>query len=162
MSSNTANVNAGKSKTKAPASSGDTISNLGPAFDPFAQGNDPFAEAAPTKVIEKSVGSKADKIHIRLQQRNGRKTITTVQGIPDKYDPRKLLKAMKKEFACNGHVVHSADSDDEDSPAPGKKDEHGKVLQFQGDQRVAVKEFLVTAGLVTAKEAKDQIVIHGY
>jgi translation initiation factor 1 len=94
-----------------------------------------------------------------LQQRNGRKTITTVQGIPDKYDPKKLLKAMKKEFACNGHVVHSADSDDEDSPAPGKKDDHGKVLQFQGDQRVSVKTFLVDSGLLTEKEAKDQIVM---
>jgi translation initiation factor 1 len=66
---------------------------------------------------------------------------------------------MKKEFACNGHVVHSADSDDEESPAPGKKDEHGKVLQFQGDQRSAVKEFLVSSGLLSAKEAKVQIVM---
>jgi translation initiation factor 1 len=69
---------------------------------------------------------------------------------------------MKKEFACNGHVVHSAESDDEDSPAPAKKDEHGKVLQFQGDQRTAVKDFLLASGIVAAKEAKDQIVIHGY
>lgn len=66
---------------------------------------------------------------------------------------------MKKEFACNGHVVHSADSDEEDSPAPGKKDEHGKVLQFQGDQRASVKQFLVQSGLLTEKEAKDQIVM---
>lgn len=94
-----------------------------------------------------------------LQQRNGRKTITTVQGVPDKYDPKKLLKAMKKEFACNGHVVHSADSDDEDGPAPGKKDDHGKVLQFQGDQRTNVKSFLVDSGLLSEKEAKDQIVM---
>lgn len=66
---------------------------------------------------------------------------------------------MKKEFACNGHVVHSADSDDEDSPAPGKKDEHGKVLQFQGDQRQSVKSFLTEAGIVSSKEAKDRIVV---
>ena len=152
-------VDAGKTKTKAPASAGTNL-NLGPAYDPFATA-DPFAEATPTPSTKIAVG-KPDKIHIRLQQRNGRKTITTVQGIPDKYDPRKLLKAMKKEFACNGHVVHSADSDDEDSPAPGKKDEHGKVLQFQGDQRQSVKSFLVQSGLLSEKEAKDQIVIHGY
>lgn len=67
---------------------------------------------------------------------------------------------MKKEFACNGHVVHSADSDDEgDSPAPGKKDEHGRILQFQGDQRASVKQFLVQSGLLSEKEAKDQIVM---
>lgn len=97
-----------------------------------------------------------------LQQRNGRKTLTTVQGLPDKYDPKKLLKAMKKEFACNGHVVASADdSDDESSPAPtaAKGADFGRVLQFQGDQRLKVKDFLVSCGLISEKEAKDQIVM---
>ncbi|KAL7424280.1 hypothetical protein Q5752_001870 [Cryptotrichosporon argae] len=160
--SSSAKVDAPKSKTKAPTG-GATNLNLGPSFDPFAPA-DPFAGSeSDGKAIEKAVGKANEKIHIRLQQRNGRKTITTVQGIPDKYDPRKLLKAMKKEFACNGHVVHSADSEDEDaSPAPGKKDEVGKVLQFQGDQRQGVKTFLVDAGVLTEKEAKTQIVIHGY
>ena len=94
-----------------------------------------------------------------LQQRNGRKTLTTVQGLPDKYDPKKLLKAMKKEFACNGTVVSSADSSDEDSPGPNKANDFGKVLQLQGDQRLKAKEFLVNSGLVTDKEAKDLIVM---
>ena len=95
-----------------------------------------------------------------LQQRNGRKTLTTVQGLPEKYDPKKLLKAMKKEFACNGTVVSSADSSDEDSPAPNKAaQDFGKVLQLQGDQRVKVRDFLVDCGLVTDKEAKDLIVM---
>lgn len=98
--------------------------------------------------------------HPGLQQRNGRKTITTVQGIPDKFDARKLLKAMKKDFACNGHVVDSVDSDnEEDSPAPAKKDEHGQILQFQGDQRTAVKDFLLGNGIVASKDAKDVIVV---
>lgn len=66
---------------------------------------------------------------------------------------------MKKEFACNGTVVSSADSEDEDSPGPAKPD-FGKVLQLQGDQRVAVKNFLVSFGLVTEKEAKDSIVMY--
>ena len=35
-------------------------------------------------------------IHIRIQQRNGRKTLTTVQGIADKYDKKKLVKYCKK------------------------------------------------------------------
>merc|ERR1712193_346168 len=37
-----------------------------------------------------------NKIHIRIQQRNGRKTITTLQGIEEKYDQKKLAKAFKK------------------------------------------------------------------
>lgn len=91
--------------------------------------------------------------------------------MPDKYDPKKLLKAMKKEFACNGTVVSSADSgsDDEGGPDAGDgpaapagksgKGDFGQVLQFQGDQRVGVKEFLVKAGLYSEKEAKDKIVM---
>uniref|UniRef100_A0A8C7SJY4 Eukaryotic translation initiation factor 1B n=1 Tax=Oncorhynchus mykiss TaxID=8022 RepID=A0A8C7SJY4_ONCMY len=37
-----------------------------------------------------------DYIHIRIQQRNGRKTLTTVQGIAIDYDKKKLVKAFKK------------------------------------------------------------------
>ena len=102
-----------------------------------------------------------------------------MQGLPEKYDPKKLLKAMKKEFACNGTVVASAESDSEDDDAEGgaggkdggdakeakpaasgtAKPNFGQILQFQGDQRMAVKEFLVKAGLYSEKEAKDKIVM---
>lgn len=103
-----------------------------------------------------------------MQQRNGRKTVTTVQGLPDQYDPKKLLKAMKKKFACIGHVIDSADSDEDESPAPAgakapvKKapgQDFGKVLQFSGDQRNHVKEFLVEVGVLTEKEAKERVVM---
>lgn len=67
---------------------------------------------------------------------------------------------MKKEFACNGTVRSSVDSSDEDSPGPNKATDFGKVLQFSGDQRNKVKEFLVASGLVTEKEAKDHIVMY--
>jgi translation initiation factor 1 len=63
---------------------------------------------------------------------------------------------MKKEFACNGTVVSSADSEEEE-PAANAKPDFGKVLQFQGDQRVKVKEFLVLSGVVSEKEAKDKV-----
>ncbi len=35
-------------------------------------------------------------IHIRIQQRNGRKTLTTVQGIAEAYDMKRIAKACKK------------------------------------------------------------------
>ena len=38
-------------------------------------------------------------IHIRIQQRNGRKTLTTVQGIAEDYDKRKIVKVCKKVSA---------------------------------------------------------------
>jgi len=156
----TTKVDATAKKSKAPAGNAG-VTNLGPKLDPFDT-SDPFDGGRVTPGIEASVGKAGDKIHIRLQQRNGRKTLTTVQGLPEKYDPKKLLKAMKKEFACNGTVQSSADSSDEDSPGPNKPTDFGKVLQLQGDQRLKVKEFLVECGLVTEKEAKELIVVHGY
>lgn len=33
---------------------------------------------------------------VRIQQRNGRKTLTTVQGLPAVLDQKRILKAFKK------------------------------------------------------------------
>ena len=38
-------------------------------------------------------------IHIRIQQRNGRKTLTTVQGISADFDLRKIVRVVKKVCA---------------------------------------------------------------
>ncbi|KAI9354886.1 translation initiation factor SUI1 [Zopfochytrium polystomum] len=83
-------------------------------------------------------------IHVRIQQRNGRKTLTTVQGIPAELDQKKVLKAFKKQFACNGNIVQD--------------DELGEVIQLQGDQRVKVLQFLTEQEIAT----KDKIKIHGF
>ena len=53
---------------------------------------DPFADAAGTEAGEGSEGI----IHIRIQQRNGRKTLTTVQGIAPQFDKKKIIKHCKK------------------------------------------------------------------
>lgn len=56
---------------------------------------DPFAEA------DEDAGDTVQAqnyIHIRIQQRNGRKTLTTVQGLPKKFDQKKILKVIKKKF----------------------------------------------------------------
>lgn len=107
-----------------------TIQNLN-AFDPFADTGD--SEAQPTNYI-----------HIRIQQRNGRKTLTTVQGVPNEYDLKKILKVLKKDFACNGNIV--------------KDDDLGEVIQLQGDQRTKVSEFLTTQLQLPKKNIK----IHGF
>ncbi|KAF7777806.1 hypothetical protein Agabi119p4_3878 [Agaricus bisporus var. burnettii] len=98
-----------------------SVQNLN-TFDPFADEGDPLAGS-------QDVGSQNDYIHIRIQQRNGRKTLTTLQGLPKQYDLKKLLKAFKKEFACNGTLV-----DDE---------KMGQVIQLQGDQRAKISSFLI-------------------
>jgi len=51
---------------------------------------DPFNEP------QERGASQEGLIHIRIQQRNGRKTLTTVQGISDDYDKKKLVKVCKK------------------------------------------------------------------
>ena len=79
---------------------------------------DPFADAS--KGDDLLPAGTEDYIHIRIQQRNGRKTLTTVQGIADDYDKKKLMKAFKKKFACNGTVIEHP--------------EYGEVIQLQGDQ----------------------------
>ncbi|KAJ3302484.1 Eukaryotic translation initiation factor eIF-1 [Kappamyces sp. JEL0829] len=83
-------------------------------------------------------------LDIRIQQRNGRKTITTVQGLPAELDQQRILKAFKKEFACNGNLV-----DDDDN---------GTVIQLSGDQREKIKAFLTSEEIAT----KDKIKVHGF
>ena len=99
---------------------------------------DPFAD------IGDSHTQPQNYIHIRIQQRNGRKTLTTVQGLPQEYDLKKILKVLKKDFACNGNIV--------------KDEELGEVIQLQGDQRVKMSEFLVSQLQLPKKNIK----IHGF
>ena len=62
---------------------------------------DPFADAN----AENSGAGAKDYVHIRVQQRNGRKSLTTVQGLNKQFSYNKILKDLKKEFCCNGTVV---------------------------------------------------------
>ncbi|PSE37170.1 translation initiation factor SUI1 [Acinetobacter nosocomialis] len=103
-------------------------------FSPF----DPFKET------ESEDSSGAGYVHIRVQQRNGRKCLTTVQGLGTDYNYNTILKDLKKDFCCNGTVVQDKAL--------------GKVIQLQGDQRKNVSNFLMNAGLVK----KDRVKIHGF
>lgn len=108
------------------------------AFGGVAAPFDPFADAdGDDKVVTKGI------VHIRLQQRNGRKSLTTIQGLDDKLDLAKLTKAFKKEFCCNGCVVENK--------------ELGRIIQLQGDQREKVKNFLAEEDIASTKMIK----VHG-
>lgn len=100
----------------------------------------------PSEDTEGDFGGKLsqNKIHIRIQQRNGRKTITTLQGIDEKYDQKKLAKVFKKEFNCNGTVVED--------------EQYGEVIQLTGDQRNNIQQFLINVGICK----KDALVVHGF
>lgn len=88
-------------------------------------------------------GIETTKVHIRIQQRNGMKSITTIQGLLD-VNFKDELKKMKKKFCCNGKI-----SDDE---------EYGTVIQLQGDQRRDIRDYLMNKHNYKA----DNIVIHGF
>ncbi|XP_057557187.1 eukaryotic translation initiation factor 1-like [Hippopotamus amphibius kiboko] len=103
---------------------------------------DPFAHAS--KGDDLLPAGTEDYTHVRIPQRNGRKTLTAVQGITDDYDRKKLVKAFKKKFACSRTVPEHP--------------EHGEVIQLPGDQRKNICQFLVETGL--AKD--DQLKVHGF
>ncbi|KCV70291.1 hypothetical protein H696_02621 [Fonticula alba] len=108
----------------------------------FKKFYDPFAET--TSGNSDALGN---IVHIRLQQRNGRKTLTTVQGLSSYLDEEKisrLIKIFKRDFCCNGTVVTHA--------------EWGKVIQLQGDHRTKISEILSKENLVP----KDLIKVHGF
>ena len=87
----------------------------------------------------------AEKVHVRVQQRNGRKCITTVAGLADDLDIKRICKAFKKNFSCNGAVQNDEDTG-------------GEVIQLSGDQRTNVKEFLEDQEICHS----DEIVLHGF
>ncbi|KAK3954971.1 translation initiation factor SUI1 [Pseudoneurospora amorphoporcata] len=116
-----------------------SIENL-KTYDPFAEADE--EDSGQTKQTQ-------EYIHIRIQQRNGRKTLTTVQGIPKKFDAKKILKVVKKEFACNGTIIGDEDS------------KMGDVIQLQGDQRAKIKDFLTNKDEGLGLDAKT-IKVHGF
>jgi len=103
-------------------------------FDPFTDADHGVGEGAQDSGL----------VHIRIQQRNGRKTLTTVQGLSSEYDLKKIVRHCKKEFACNGTVVEHP--------------EYGEVLQLQGDQRENICQWLTKTGLAKC----DQLKVHGF
>lgn len=56
---------------------------------------------------------------------------------------KKLLKAFKKNFMCNGAIIDDS--------------EMGQVIQLTGDQRQNVKEFLIDEEI----NDKESIMVHG-
>jgi len=84
-------------------------------------------------------------IHIRIQQRRAHKYITTIQGISPEFDFKKILRAFKKNFNCNGTIVTDEEKGDE-------------VIQLTGDQRQACAEFFIQEGIANSK---DHVKVHG-
>src|ERR1700682_2724165 len=104
--------------------------DIGDASFDFGRGDDTFT------------GGKAreQNVHLRIQQRTGRKSITTVQGLADDLDLKKILKALKRTYNTNGTIVHD--------------EEVGEVIQLAGDQRRNVYDMLVKCNIIDKDKIK--------
>jgi translation initiation factor 1 len=83
-------------------------------------------------------------VHIRVLQRNSKKSITMIEGLAEDLDLRKILKALKKTLNTSGFLVMD--------------DEYGQIINIHGDQRKAVADFFIKYHICTPSEIK----IHGF
>ena len=84
--------------------------------------------------------------HLRLQKRNGRKSITTITGLEQDLDFVRLLRAFKKKFKCIG----SLDIEEKTNIV--------LAIKLSGDQRENVKNFLLLEEIIPDER---NIIIHG-
>mmetsp|Transcript_41979 Transcript_41979/g.65602 ORF Transcript_41979/g.65602 Transcript_41979/m.65602 type:complete len:91 (-) Transcript_41979:201-473(-) len=83
------------------------------------------------------------QVHIRVQQRNGRKSITFIEGVPTNLNLEQIVKFLKKELCCNGCIIQT--------------DLGNKIIQLQGDQREKALVFLMAEKIIHPTSFK----IHG-
>ncbi|KAJ2725631.1 Eukaryotic translation initiation factor eIF-1 [Coemansia sp. Benny D115] len=139
-------VVAEKSKKKKSKKSKKVVADDLDAFenpeDQLLNSTDPSGNAFDDAVEEDDIADMM--IHIRVRQRNGKKTVTTMEGLPDQFDFKRILKYLKKTFACMGTVVED--------------EEHGTIIQLAGDQRQGLNQFLIEEGIAKS----DNIKLHGF
>ena len=100
-------------------------------------------------IIEKEFEQHNIEIHIKIKQRNGRKSWTSIEGL-DKLEPNRdkldtfienIAKNLKKKFSCGASI---------------EKPEY--IVQLNGDHREGIKDFLIKGGFVN----ETQIKMHGF
>ena len=99
-----------------------------------------------TKTPEIDLATRTSKIHVRTQQM-GKKWITTIEGLDDDLDLQRISRAMKKAFQCG--------------VSPDKAHDGTEYIKIQGNQRDSVRAWLVDNEVLTEKEARERLVLHG-
>jgi translation initiation factor SUI1 len=87
------------------------------------------------------------KIHVYTHQM-GRKWITTIAGLDDDLDLKRIARAMKGDFHCSAKV----DTDEKTG---------GEYIKLSGNQKEHLRPWLIAACILTEKEATDRLVFHG-
>lgn len=101
------------------------------------------------------------KIHIHIQQM-GKKWITSIHGLDEDLDLKRIAKAMKRSLHCAASVEGASEkekskdkeSDDSDSDNP-------QYIKLQGNHKEAIRDWLVSNEVLTKKEADARLVFHG-
>jgi translation initiation factor 1 len=93
-------------------------------------------------ILEENLFSQ-NKVTISVQQRNGRKNITSISGMAEDLDLKKILSYVKKTYNCNGSIV--------------KNDKLGEVIILSGNQKDNIYNFLINEEI----NKKDEIIIKG-
>ncbi len=128
----------------------DSVRNMDPfSFAPFDPFKDPLAALTSGGVLAAKQPMMVTKgpIHIRMNKQ-GNRFITMIEGLDSDLDQKRIAKAMKKAFSCSTVV---------------QKDKVGNdVILLQGDHRMHVKEWLLAQEILTAKEAEERLMLHGY
>jgi len=82
-------------------------------------------------------------VTISVQKRNGRQCITSVTGMAEDLDLKKIISYLKKKYNCNGSII--------------KDEQFGEVITLTGDQKENVYNFLIGEEI----NKKDEIIIKG-
>lgn len=82
-------------------------------------------------------------VTISVQKRNGKKCITSVIGMAEDLDLKKIISYIKKKYSCNGSIVID--------------EEYGEVMIFTGDQKENVYNFLIDQEI----NKKEEIILKG-
>ena len=97
---------------------------------------DPFDD--PASLLPDLTQEFDKKVHIRLQQRSNKKSITIVEGLDD-VTGKGIIPKLRSKLGCSGTLKEGA-------------------IQFSGDQRRKIIDFLIEEKLAR----KQDIVLHGY
>ena len=82
-------------------------------------------------------------VTISVNKRNGSKCITSIIGLSQDLDLKKILSYIKKTFNCNGSIINN--------------EEYGEVMTFTGDQKKNIYDFLIKEEICK----KDEIILKG-
>ena len=138
-----------KSAAAAAASASDEEEGEGsePEEELIFTNTDPFGgptDANQGQAAQARVAAQHNFVHLHFQKRNARQCLTSVRGLPEDLDMKKLTRHFKKAWCCNGTTT--------------KHSEWGDIIQLQGDRRRDIFKFLIDEGIST----KEEIKIHGY